>query len=346
MKTIRGLNVRGKRVLVRSDFNVPLSPEGDILDDFKIRQTLPTINYLVRRRARIILMSHLDDPGGRVIERLRLDRIQKRLEKHLGQTVLKAADCVGPEVRNLVKKMKPGQVLLLENLRFHAAEEKGSLRFTKKLAELGDVFLNDAFAVSHRDHASLKVARVLPSGAGLLLTQEIQVLTRLRDNPRKPLVVILGGQAKGLETKLRLINRYAGQGAWVLLANLVADELERRKKKLSSPAQVICPVDSVRGYDIGQRTLKSFRKKIAKAKTIFWSGPLGWIEKKKYSRGSQEVARAIIQSRAFSVAGGGETSWFLRQRGLAGKFNHLSTGGDALLLFLAGEKLPGIEALG
>ncbi|OHA62006.1 MAG: hypothetical protein A2117_02350 [Candidatus Wildermuthbacteria bacterium GWA2_46_15] len=344
MKTIRDFDVKNKRVLVRCDFNVPVGKNGVILDNFKIRQTLPTINYLVQNRSRIILMSHLGDPGGRVVERLRLSQVQKKLEKYLGKTVLKTIDCVGPEVQDLVRKMGPEQIVLLENLRFHPEEEKGNLNFAKKLGSLAEVFVNDAFASSHRDHSSFMVAKFLPSAAGLLLEKEIRILTKFRDHPKKPLVVILGGQPKGVEIKLKLINQMTRQ-AVVLLANLIADELEKKSLKLDQPEKVIFPVDSIDGFDIGPQTLQIFRDKISQAKTVFWSGPLGKIEEKKYSHGSLQVARAIIKSRAFSVAGGGETTWFLNNLGLADKFNHLSTGGDALLLFLAGAKLPGIEVL-
>lgn len=372
MKSIRGVDLKGKKVLVRCDFNVPLDKKGGILDDFKVYQTLPTIKYLLKNKAKIILMSHLGDPKGKRKGKLKLDKIKKILERCLQIKIVKTDDCVGREIEKVLEKMGERDVVLLENLRFHKEEEKGDLKFAKKLAGLADVFVNDAFAVCHRSHASLMTARFLPSFAGLLLEKEVKVLTKIRDNPKKPLVVILGGMPKGMETKIKLINKMMKKAEAVLLANLVADELMVRLRSPSTlssveglkkknfrpnfPEKAVVPVDSIKGFDIGPKTLKIFKSKIAKAKTVFWSGPLGKIEEKKFAKGSKEIAKAIVESRAFSVAGGGETNLFLKKIKLItggkpgistaiSKFSHISTGGDAMLLFLAGGKLPGIEAL-
>jgi len=346
MKTLSDLDVRHKRVLVRCDFNVPLSEAGDILDDFKIRQTIPTISYLTSNRVKVVLMSHLDDPAGRVVENLRLKGVAEKLSALLDLPVVRANACRGPEVENQTKQLVEGNILLLENLRFEAEEEKGGSTFAQDLARLGDVYVNDAFAVCHRDHASLKVAQLLPAGMGLLLEKEVRVLSQLRTNPAKPLVVILGGQAKGMETKARLINALAVSADFVLLGNLVADELERGNWKIDCPEKIILPTDSNQGRDIGPKTLHLFKEKIASARTIFWSGPLGQIEKEEFSQGSRAVAHAIVDSSAFSVAGGGQTHWFLNQLDLVQRFSHVSTGGDALLLFLSGDTLPGLDYLG
>jgi len=348
MRTVKDLIVKGKRVLVRCDFKVPLDPEGDILDDFKIRSTVPTIQYLIDMDAKIILMSHLGEPGGRIVEKLKFDRIQENLLKHLDLSITKAKDCVGAEIEKWTKRMQAGEILLLENLRFHEEEERGDLAFARKLAKLGDIFLNDAFASSHRNHASFKVAKYLPCGAGLLLEKEVKALNQIKDNPAGlagHLVVILAGQAKGIETKIKLINSISNKADFILLGNLVADELQKRNFKPEFPNKVIFPLDSIEGLDIGPETIKLFKQKILGAKTIFWSGPLGKIEEEPFSRGSEEIIKEIVKSNAFSVAGGGETCWFIDKLGLAKKFSHLSTGGDALLLFLSGEKLPGIEML-
>lgn len=345
MKTIRDLDVRQKRVLVRCDFNVPLSERGDILDDFKIRQTIPTIIYLLENKAKIILMTHLGDPNGRVVEKLKLDRIAEKLSNILGLPVAKADDCVGSSVESQAGRLAEASVLLLENLRFHPEEERGEEVFAISLARLGEAYLNDAFAVCHRDHASLKAARFLPAGEGILLEKEITALSQLRDNPQKPLVVILGGQAKGIETKLELINEMGKTADFILLADLVADELKKRNLKTDFPEKVIVPVDSNQGLDLGPKTLQIFREKIALARTVFWSGPLGQIEKEGFSRGSRVIAEAIVSGPAFSVAGGGETSWFLNRLGLISRFGHVSTGGDALLFFLSGASLPGLVFL-
>lgn len=345
MRTVKDLIVKGKRVLIRCDFKVPLNQEGDILDDFKIRSIVPTIQYLIGMGAKIILMSHLGEPNGRIVEELKFDKIQENLLKHLDLSITKAKDCVGTEIEKWTKRMQAGEILLLENLRFHQEEEKGDLGFAKKLAKLGDIFLNDAFASSHRNHASFKVAKYLPCGAGLLLEKEVKALNQVKDNPVSPLVVILAGQAKGIETKMKLINSISKKADFILLGNLVADELQKRNFKPDFPDKVIFPLDSIEGLDIGPETIKLFKQKILGARTIFWSGPLGKIEEEPFSRGSEEIIKTILKSKAFSVAGGGETCWFIDKLGLAKKFSHLSTGGDALLLFLSGEKLPGIEML-
>lgn len=345
MRTAKELIIKGKRVLVRCDFKVPVDKNGVILDDFKIKSTIPTIQYLVEAGAKIILMSHLGEPAGKVVKELGLDKIQESLLQYLDLSVTKAKDCVGKEIENWTRQMQPGEILLLENLRFHPEEERGDLGFAKKLSQLGDIFLNDAFASSHRNHASFKVAKYLPCGAGLLLEKEVKALNRIKDNPNNPLVVILAGQAKGIETKIKLINSLAGQADSILLGNLVADELQKRGFESDLLEKIIFPSDSNQGLDIGPETIKIFRQKILGAKTIFWSGPLGRIEDKEFSIGTREIIKAIIKSKAFSVAGGGETSWFIDQLGLVAKFSHLSTGGDAMLLFLSGEKLPGLEML-
>jgi phosphoglycerate kinase len=321
MKFLKNLKVKNKLVLVRCDFNVPLDERGRVLDDFKIVQTLPTIRHLLKLKAKIILMSHLGDPKGKVVKKLRLARVRRILEQKL--------------------KIRSDRVVWLENLRFHPEEEKGDLGLAKKLAGRADFFVNDAFASSHRNHASFRVAKFLPSAAGLLLEKEVGCLTRLSNRPKKPILVILGGQAKTVELKSLLIQKMLAKSATILLGNLVA----RRLKKNFDSRRVIAPVDSVNGFDLGPKTIKLFKEKIAQAKTVFWSGPLGKVEEKKYACGSEEIARAIVQNKAFSIVGGGDTIYFLKKIGLRDKFNYVSTGGDALLLFLSGAKLPGIELL-
>jgi 3-phosphoglycerate kinase len=339
MKKLNDFNLKGKKVLVRCDFNVPLDKRGYILDDFKIRQTLPTIKYLLKQGARIILMSHLGNPGGRINAKLSLKPVAKNIAKSFKTKVFlqKFYKEKG------VKAALLGEMVLLENLRFYPEEEQGKESFARKLASFGDVYVNDAFAVCHRSHASLLVPKFLPSAVGLLLEKELSSLGELRDNPQKPLVVVLGGNPKGIETKIKLIRKMTQKSkTTVLLGNLIADELSRRRLGFWQSKKVVFPIDSVEGLDIGPKTLKIFKEKISQAKTIFWSGPLGKIEEKRFARGSFSIAKAIIKSHAFSVAGGGETSWFLNKEGLAKEFSHISTGGDAMLLFLAGEKLPGL----
>jgi len=341
MKTVKDFVFKGKRVLVRCDFNVPVAKNRAILDDFKIRRSLPTIKYLLSKKARIVLMSHLGDPKGKVVAKLSLAKVSGKLEKFLRTRVF----LIKSYEKKQIIKAPADSVILLENLRFCSEEERGGLGFAKKLARLGDIFLNDAFACSHRNHASFKVAKYLACGAGLLLEKEIKVLGKFLHNSRRPLVIILGGQAKGIETKIKLLKSISQKADFILLGNLVAEELKRKGFKPKFSEKMVFPADSNQGLDIGPKTIKMFKEKIFKAKTVFWSGPLGKIEEKQFSFGSKEIAQSIIKSRAFSIVGGGETTWFLRKQGLAEKFNHLSTGGDALLMFLSGEKLPAIEIL-
>jgi len=344
IKTLRQFNLKNKRVLVRCDFNVPLSDQGEILDDFRIKQTIPTIEYLIKKGAKLLLISHLDDPGGKVVEGLRLTPIQEKLMEYLDLSVTKAPDCVGKEVEEWVREMEPGEILLLENLRFHQEEEKGEENFTKNLAKLGDIFINEAFSVCHRSQASVVgITKYLPSGAGFLLEKEIEILSQIIKNPERPLIVIIGGSK--VKDKAKVIGKFLEIGDWILVGNLVVKEIREKEMTMKNLEKIIFPVLNGQILDLDKKTIENFKEKIKMAKTIFWAGPLGKIEEKKYQKGTREIARAIIKSRAFSVVGGGDTIEFLNKAKVIEKFNHISTGGSALLEFLAEEKLPGIEAL-
>ncbi|MCX6760688.1 MAG: phosphoglycerate kinase [Candidatus Nealsonbacteria bacterium] len=345
MKTINDFDLREKKVLVRCDFNVPLDEQGNILDDFKIKETLPTIKYLIQNEVKVILMSHLGDPEGEMREDLRMEPIRKKLVQLLGSEVLMAPDCVGKKVEKMVEEMKEGEVLLLENLRFNKGEEENSDSFSKDLAKLADIYINDAFGTCHREHASiLGVAKLLPAGAGLLLEKEITTLKKMMENPAKPLIAIIGGEK--VETKARFINKISEIADFILISGLIKKEIEEKSPILSHAEKIIKPVDECeRGRDIGPKTIEIFKEKIKTAKTVFWNGPFGKTEEEEFSRGTQEIANAIIESKAFSVVGGGETVEFLSKLNLLSKFNHVSTGGGAMLSFLSGEELPGLEAL-
>ncbi len=344
MKTLRDFDIKNKRVLVRCDFNVPLSDQGNILDDFRIKQTLPTINYLIEKGAKVILMSHLGRPEGRVVESLKLTPVQNRLMEYLDLSITRAPDCIGEEIKKWTMEMLPSEILLLENLRFHKEEEENNESFAKTLSKLGDIYINDAFGVCHRAHAStIGIPKYLPSGAGLLLEKEVKVLRELMENANLPLVAIIGG--KKAETKVKVIDKISEIGDWVLIGGLIQKEIKEKDIRLKFPQKIIGPVDEIEGKDIGPETCELFKRKIVLAKTIFWSGPLGIIEEEEFSKGSESVAQAIIKSSAFSVVGGGETIEFINKIGLTEKFNHLSTGGGAMLKFLSGQPLPGIKAL-
>ncbi|MFH1423693.1 MAG: phosphoglycerate kinase [Candidatus Nealsonbacteria bacterium] len=323
MKTLKDFDVRGKRVLVRVDFNVPLSERGEILDDFRIRETLPTIRYLIKKGAKLLLMSHLGNPGGKFVKELQLTPVSERLAELLGE-----------------------KVELLENLRFNSGEEQNDENFAKELAQKGDIYINDAFGACHRAHASIVgISKFLPSGAGFLLEKEVESLTKLSINPEKPLVAIIGG-AK-VETKVVMIDKISEKADFVLISGLIGKGVVGQKIALKYPEKIVFPVDETGGgKDIGQETVKLFKAKIAEAKTIFWNGPLGKIEDEEFASGTEELAKAIAESCAFTVVGGGETVEFITELGLIKKFSHVSSGGGAMLAFLSGEKLPGLEALG
>jgi len=210
---------------------------------------------------------------------------------------------------------------------------------------LGDIYINDAFGACHRAHASIVgLPKHLPSGAGLLLEKEITVLTNLMDHPEKPLIAVIGG--KKVEDKTKLIGKISEVADFVLISGLINKEIRENNIKIRNPEKIVVPCDEIgEGRDIGQETVALFKQKISSAKTVFWNGPLGQVEKKEFSKGTEEIAKAIASSQAFSVAGGGETVEFINKLGLISKFSHISTGGGAMLEFLSGKELPGIKAL-
>ena len=381
MKFIEDFNVKGKRVLVRCDFNVPLDEKGNILDDFRIEKAIPTIEYLIKKGAKVILMSHLGRPEGKFKKELSLSPVQEKLLEYLDISVTKAKDCIGKEIEKWTEKMQAGEVLLLENLRFHKEEELGDLDFARELAKLGDIFINDAFSVSHRKHSSIiGLPKFLPSGIGFLFKKELEALSKILEKPKRPLVGVIGGAKT---TKIKPIKSFLKNVDFLILGGKIAniilrvkgiivgkplpepavireiEEIELTNPKLKVPLDVVVVLNSVytrtagpasirkeeEVLDIGPETVRFFSQIITKAGTIFWSGPLGKIEKKQFARGSLGIARAIAKSNAFSVAGGRETVSFLREYKLADKFSHLSTAGSAMLEYLSKGTLPGIEAL-
>ena len=386
-KTVRDIDVSGRRVFVRVDFNVPLE-DGRITDDHRISAALPTITYLRDHGAAVILASHLGRPKG-PDPSLRMDPVAQRLGELLRQPVRKLDDCVGPEVDAAVRTMRPGDVVLLENLRFHKEEEANDAVFARALAGNAQIYVNDAFGTAHRAHAStVGVAKLLPAVAGLLMERELTFLGKVLEAPTKPLVVILGG--KKVEDKIGVIRnllrlaqtmligggmcytflRAAGGrvGASLceedkldLARELLADA-ERRGIRLMLPldvvaAQRVAADASVRvvdareipdgwmGLDIGSRTEATFGAPIAAAGTILWNGPMGVFELAPFAGGTRAIARAVAESCAESIVGGGDTASAVEQFGLAAKMTHVSTGGGATLEFMEGKVLPGVAAL-
>lgn len=387
MKFLKDFDFTNKRVLLRTDFNVPLGNDGivDGKEDWRIEATLPTINYLLGKKAKIILLSHLGRPKGKVVESLRLEPVRQRLENLLGQKVLKSNGFSIQEIEKSAKNLQAGEIVLLENIRFHPGERNNDPNFARQLANLGEIYVNDAFGSIHRSHASIVgLPQYLSSCAGLLLEKEIKVLSQIAEKPERPLLVIIGGIK--ISTKIKVIKSFLEKTDALILGGALANtvisakgfaigksiiekemveevkKLELTNIKLHIPVDAVVSVNSSGGapsriapigktngremiLDIGPETIQLFSQVISQAKTIIWNGPVGIFEVEKFNQGSKKIARAIAQSDAFSVVGGGETITLLEQMGLLEKINHISTGGGAMLKFLAGEKLPGIEAL-
>jgi phosphoglycerate kinase len=384
-KTVRDISVKGKRVLVRVDFNVPLE-NGEVADDTRLRAALPTIRYLLEHGAALILMSHLGRPKGKINDELRLDPVARRLEELLGQEVIKLDDCVGAEVEKTARALKPGQILMLENLRFHPQEEKNDPDFAERLASLGDVYVNDAFGTAHRAHAStVGVTRYLPSVAGFLMERELQMLGGLLKEPARPFVAILGGAkvsdkigvVRSLLSRTDLLLLGGGMANTFLLAKgyevgeslVEKDSLPVATEILAQAGdKLVLPVDVVaadafsenatartvgvkevppgwRVLDIGPRTVSLFEEKLSDAGTVLWNGPMGVFEFPRFAAGTVALAKCLAKTKAMTIVGGGDSAAALEQAGLADRMTHVSTGGGASLEYLEGKTLPGVAAL-
>jgi len=384
-KTIRDVDVQGKRVLLRVDFNVPLQ-DGAITDDRRIRAALPTIQHLLQGGATVIAMSHMGRPKGQVVEGLRLTPAAARLADLLDRPVTKLDDCVGEAVQQAVRSARPGDVILLENLRFHPGEKANEPEFARQLASLADLYVDDAFGAAHRAHASVVgVAEHLPAVAGLLMEQELAALGGALENPARPFVAILGGakvsgKIEVIDNLLPLVDRlligggmantfFKAQG-YPVGDSLVEDDalgvaqdaLARGGDKLLLPvdvvvadafdnqahSQVVAAQEVPPGWrilDVGPKTLEQFAGVLRQARTVVWNGPMGVFEMENFAQGTFAVARLLAETEAITVIGGGDSAAAIEQSGLADKMSHISTGGGASLEFLAGKTLPGVAAL-
>lgn len=341
LKTTKNLKLKGKKVLLRVDFNCSIK-DGKILDDFRIKKEIPFLKSLLKERAKVILISHLGRPDGKKEPKLSLKSVKRRLEKYLKKKVLGPLDLDDKNTKNLIENIKEGDLAILENIRFYPGELKGEENFAKTLSLFGDIFINDAFSVSHRNHSSVvKITKFLKSFAGPNLISEIKNLSKILKKPKRPLVAIIGGTK--IEDKVPLAEKFCQIADFVLVGNLVGFWLQKRK--IENFQKIIFPVDKKLSFDLNNETIRLFKEKIKIAQTIFWAGPLGKIEQKKYQKGTMEIAKAILKSKSFSVVGGGDTIEFLNKFSFVKKFDFVSMGGGAMLKFLAGEKLPGIEVL-
>lgn len=388
-KTIRDVDVRGKRVLVRVDFNVPLA-DGTVTDDTRVRAALPTIRYLVDHGARVVLMSHLGRPKGEPDPKYSLRPVRRVLQRLLGRNVAFVDATVGPDASEAVGRMVDGEVLMLENVRFNSGEKADDPAFAKRLCELGDLYVNDAFGAAHRKHSSTEgVAHCLPAVAGFLLAREVETLTEMLANPQRPFVAILGGSkvsdkfgvidrlievvdslligggmcftflvAKGVDVGKSIVEQ-----EWVEPAKQMLAKAEAKGVELLLPVDFVAareiaedadtrivgreeiPADEM-GLDVGPTTVELYKGAIAKAKTIFWNGPMGVFELTPFEEGTREVANAVARNtQASSIIGGGDSVAALKKFGLEDRVTFVSTGGGASMKLLEGAELPGVTVL-
>lgn len=388
-KTIRDIQVDGKRVLVRVDFNVPM--DGDrITDENRILGALPTIRYLLEHNAKVVLCSHMGRPKGEVNPKYSLAPVAKRLSELLHQEVKMAKDVVGEDADRIVAGLKEGEVCLLENLRFHKEEEKNEEAFAKKLASYGEIYVNDAFGTAHRAHASTEgVTHFLPVAvSGFLIEKELKFLGDAVNHPVRPFVAILGGAKvsdkinviKNLLEKVDVLIIGGGMsytftkalggsvGNSLLEEDKIPLALELLDRAKQKNVKLLLPVDTVvadkfandanqkvvkanaipdgwEGLDIGPETRKLFAQEIKNAKTVVWNGPMGVFEFPAFAEGTKAVAKAMAESDATTIVGGGDSAAAVEQLGFADKISHISTGGGASLEFLEGIELPGVKAL-
>jgi phosphoglycerate kinase len=387
--TVDRLDLSGKRVFLRVDFNVPLE-NGRITDDTRITAALPTLRHCLESNAALVLASHLGRPKGKPDPKYSLAPVAARLAEILGQPVPLLSDCVGPEVEARTAELKPGDVVMLENLRFHAEEERNDDAFAGQLAALADVYVDDAFAAAHRAHASIEAIthHLSPAAAGLLMARELSALGRIIEGAERPRWAILGGAKVSDKIALveHLLDRVDGlligggmaftfltamghgvgrslvEPDRIEVARTVLERARNRGIPLRLPVDVVVAtaVDDTTGLrtvsireipsdfvalDIGPATVSQFAAVLKGAKTVVWNGPMGVFEKEPFAAGTLGVARAVAESGAFSVVGGGDTVAAVRQAGVSSRIGYISTAGGAFLEFLEGRVLPGVAAL-
>ena len=394
MKTLDGFHFNGKRAIMRVDFNVPLNKEFQITDDSRIRAAIPSIKKILNDGGSVIVMSHLGRPKDGPEDKYSLRHIKNHLCQLLGLEVKFADDCIGESARNLAAALKPGEVLLLENLRFYKQEEKGNEEFAEKLAQLADVYVNDAFGTAHRAHASTTIiAKFFPNAKtfGYLMEEELSSIDKVLKDVSRPYVAVIGGakvsskieilenlldkvddliigggmmftfiKAQGgqignslveedfLGHAIEIINKAKELGVTLHLANdaIAANAFANDAEQMECPANAI--PEGWLGLDIGPKSASAFRKVIEKSKTVLWNGPMGVFEMENFAKGTKEVAEALVKSSengGFTLVGGGDSVAAINQLGFAGRVSYVSTGGGALLEYMEGKILPGVQAI-
>lgn len=387
MKSIKQANLKGKTVILRTNFDVPIK-KGRILDDSRIKESILTIKYLLRKKAKVLIITHLGRPNGKE-KKYSLMPIAKRLKKLLKAPVIFMSDILGKNIKEKIEKSDPKNIIMFENIRFYDEEKSNNFNFAEKISLLGNLYINDAFPVSHRAHASVSaITRYLQSFTGLSLERELRELSRIKDNPHHPFVVLIGGVK--ISDKIEVILNLAKRADYILIGGASANVFLKSEgyglgdslvedKALALAAKilakysdkVILPIDVVVSpslnskkagtvnipsipskiceppqavYDIGPKTIIKWQDIIKTARTIFWSGPLGVYEKALFSRGTKMIARAIAKNPNETVIGGGDTVSAISRLKVK-RFSHISTAGGAMLQYIAGEELPGLEAL-
>jgi len=374
IKSIKDFTLRGKKLFLRLDLNVPLgSPDENqvrhVQDDARIREAIPTIQYAREQGAKVIIASHLGRPKGKVNEEFSMLPVALKLAELMETEITLVDDCVGEGIELKAAQLHNGEIMMLENLRFHKEEEENDLDFAQKLARLCDIYVTDAFGTAHRKHASTyRLPSIVPDrGMGFLIQKELKYFDAMLKNPAQPFYLILGGAkvSDKINTIHALLKRVQGVviGGAMAYAFMKAkgekipsewkqpapEDVEAAKKLLAESERkhipFLLPVDTNQGFDIGPQTIQKYSEFLSKAKTVFWNGPLGWFEKKEYSTGTDRVAEKLAETSCLKIVGGGDTVSAIHQSGYASKFDHLSTGGGAALEYLENEGLPGIAIL-
>ncbi|HPN55109.1 MAG TPA: phosphoglycerate kinase [Candidatus Moranbacteria bacterium] len=342
LKKIQEAGLEEKKILLRVDFNVAVE-KGKVKEKFKIEAAKKTLNYLLEKKCKIAVVSHFGRPEGKINPEFSLQQIKNDIQETLGIKVFFVKDCLSEEIKNELDVLGENEILLLENVRFYPGEETNDAAFAQKLISNFEIFINDAFSVCHRDQASVtNVAKIVPSYAGLWLQKEIEEMEKIKNNFERPAVAIIGG-AK-IETKLPVIKFFEEKYDKILVGGKIANEALDQNLQFSE--KVILPIDFIdERLDIGPETLEKFKNIIREAKTIVWNGPLGKFEEEKYAFSTNEILKEILGSQAYVVVGGGETIEVLEKNEAIDKINFVSTGGGAMLEYLSGNKMPGIDAL-
>jgi phosphoglycerate kinase len=389
IRKIETLDVKDKHILLRLELNVPLK-DGVVQDATRIEQAVPTVDFLVKGGAKVIIVAHAGRPNGNVVDELRLDPIAKKMEEISDYKIKKLDEAIGPKVEKEIKKMKPGEIIMLENIRFYREEQQNDIQFSKTLASYADYFVMDAFGTTHRAHSSTcGVTNYIPAFAGILIEKEIHALSPLLENPRRPLTIVLGG-AK-IWSKIGILKNFIGKADHILVGGGLAntflyaqgyyigaslfekDKLDvaqgimldcaKNQGQFHTPEDVIVademsdsaetldvPVRDIEGemkiFDIGKMTAERYAKIIKNSQTIFWNGPMGLFEHGPFKNGSETIAKAMAETNATTIVGGGDSVSCIKLAGYKREdYTHISTGGGASLEFLSGEELPGIKPL-